>query len=155
MAASTMSIEELILQTDASGAPVRLEYVRGRTPWEASPSSRHQKALQRIERSIRPSQRDAPVAPISRLLMCSLVSPTPNGRSSDRTSPSFVRSRRIATRRWTWFPLQWSKSSVLAMKTKTWDLTVRRSTWNMACSTLWLSIRAAVRRSTFVPLIPP
>lgn len=59
MAASTRSIEELILQTDASGAPVRLEYVRGRTRWEASSSSRHRKALQRIERSVRPSQRDA------------------------------------------------------------------------------------------------
>ncbi len=59
MATSTLSIEELILQTDASGAPVRLEYVRGRTRWEASPSSRHQKALQRIERSVRPSQGDA------------------------------------------------------------------------------------------------
>ncbi len=59
MAASTMSIEELILQTDASGAPVRLEYVRGRTSWEAAPSSRHQKMLQRIERSVRPSQCDA------------------------------------------------------------------------------------------------
>lgn len=47
-------IAELILRTDASGAPVRLEYVRGRTKWEASPSSRHQKALQRIERSLRP-----------------------------------------------------------------------------------------------------
>lgn len=55
MAALTaLDIEQLILQTDASGAPVRLEYVRGRQKWEASPASRHQKALQRIERSIRP-----------------------------------------------------------------------------------------------------
>lgn len=38
---------------------MRLEYVRGRTCWKASPSSWHQKALQRIERSVRPSQRDA------------------------------------------------------------------------------------------------
>lgn len=56
MAPATLSIEELILHTDASGAPVRLEYVRGRTRWEAAPSSRHQKALQRIARSVRPSQ---------------------------------------------------------------------------------------------------
>jgi len=43
------------LQTDASGAPVRLEYVRGRMKWEASPASRHQKALRRIERAIESS----------------------------------------------------------------------------------------------------
>ncbi|WP_299644159.1 Uma2 family endonuclease [uncultured Chloroflexus sp.] len=49
-----LSIEELILQTDASGAPVRLEYVRGHPRWEALPSSRHQKALRYIERSVRP-----------------------------------------------------------------------------------------------------
>lgn len=55
MATSTMSIEDLILRTDASDALVRLEYVRGRTRWEASPSRRHQKALQRIERSVRPA----------------------------------------------------------------------------------------------------
>ncbi len=55
MATCAQRIEELILQTDASGAPVRLEYVRGHTRWEASPSSRHQKMLQRIERSVRPS----------------------------------------------------------------------------------------------------
>lgn len=59
MATPAVSIEELILQTDASGAPVRLEYVRGRTRWEASPSSRHQKMLQRIERTVRPSPGDA------------------------------------------------------------------------------------------------
>jgi Uma2 family endonuclease len=50
----SIDIAELIAQTDASKAPVRLEYVRGRTKWEASPASRHQKALQRIERSLRP-----------------------------------------------------------------------------------------------------
>jgi Uma2 family endonuclease len=55
MTTAAHRIEELILQTDASGAPVRLEYVRGHTRWEASPSSRHQKMLQRIERSVRPS----------------------------------------------------------------------------------------------------
>ena len=52
---TTLDIEELILQTDASGAPVRLEYVRGRMKWEASPASRHQKTLRRIERSIVPA----------------------------------------------------------------------------------------------------
>jgi Uma2 family endonuclease len=51
---STIDIAELILQTDAAGAPVRLEYVRGHMKWEASPASRHQKMLQRIERSLRP-----------------------------------------------------------------------------------------------------
>jgi Uma2 family endonuclease len=51
---TTIDIAEIIAQTDASKAPVRLEYVRGRTKWEASPASRHQKALQRIERSLRP-----------------------------------------------------------------------------------------------------
>jgi len=45
---------ELMLHTDASGAPVRLEYVRGHTKWEASPAVRHQKAAKRIEASIRP-----------------------------------------------------------------------------------------------------
>ena len=49
------TIEEMILQTDAAGAPVRLEYVRGHLKWEASPASRHQKALRRIERAIAPS----------------------------------------------------------------------------------------------------
>ncbi|NNJ13704.1 Uma2 family endonuclease [Chloroflexales bacterium ZM16-3] len=44
----------MIAQTDAAKAPVRLEYVRGRAKREASPASRHQKALQRIERSLRP-----------------------------------------------------------------------------------------------------
>lgn len=50
----TTTIEDLILQTDASGAPVRLEYVRGRLKVEASPASRHQKTARRIERSIVP-----------------------------------------------------------------------------------------------------
>lgn len=45
---------DLMLQTDASGAPVRLEYVRGHTKWEASPAVRHQKAAKVIEASIRP-----------------------------------------------------------------------------------------------------
>jgi Uma2 family endonuclease len=52
---STIDIAALIAQTDAAKAPVRLEYVRGRAKWEASPASRHQKALQRIERSLRPA----------------------------------------------------------------------------------------------------
>jgi hypothetical protein len=51
---STADIVDLIAQTDAVKAPVRLEYVRGRAKWEASPASRHQKVLQRIERSLRP-----------------------------------------------------------------------------------------------------
>lgn len=56
----TRLIEAVILQTDASGAPVRLEYVRGQPRWEALPSSRHQKALQQIERSVRPTLADLP-----------------------------------------------------------------------------------------------
>jgi Uma2 family endonuclease len=52
---TAIDIAELIAQTDAAKAPVRLEYVRGRAKWEASPASRHQKALQRIERSLRPT----------------------------------------------------------------------------------------------------
>lgn len=51
---TTTTTEELILQTSASGAPVRLEYVRGRMKWEASPASLHQKTARRIERSITP-----------------------------------------------------------------------------------------------------
>jgi len=51
---STLDLAELIALTDAAKAPVRLEYVRGRTKWEASPASRHQKVLQRIERALRP-----------------------------------------------------------------------------------------------------
>src|SRR5206468_11551981 len=52
--------EDLILQTDASGAPVRLEYVRGRLKVEASPASRHQKTAKAIEASLRliPGQGD-------------------------------------------------------------------------------------------------
>ncbi len=49
-----LNLADLIVQTDAARAPVRLEYVRGHMKWEASPASRHQKALQRIERSLRP-----------------------------------------------------------------------------------------------------
>jgi Uma2 family endonuclease len=51
---TTITIEDMILQTDAAGAPVRLEYVRGRLKVEASPAMRHQKASRRIERSIHP-----------------------------------------------------------------------------------------------------
>ena len=51
---TTLDIQDLILQTDASGAPVRLEYVRGRLKVEASPASRHQKTSRRIERTIAP-----------------------------------------------------------------------------------------------------
>ena len=51
---TTIDLATLIALTDAAKAPVRLEYVRGQTKWEASPASRHQKTLQRIERSLRP-----------------------------------------------------------------------------------------------------
>jgi hypothetical protein len=44
MPMTVISTEDVILQTDASGAPVRLEYVRGHLKLEASPASRHQKA---------------------------------------------------------------------------------------------------------------
>jgi Uma2 family endonuclease len=50
----TTTTEDLILQTDASGAPVRLEYVRGRLKVEASPASRHQKTIDRIRISLTP-----------------------------------------------------------------------------------------------------
>lgn len=50
----SLDLADLIMQTDAARAPVRLEYVRGHMKWEASPASRHQKALQRIERSLCP-----------------------------------------------------------------------------------------------------
>jgi Uma2 family endonuclease len=50
----TTTIEEMILQTDASGAPVRLEYVRGRLKVEASPASRHQKTIDRIRIALKP-----------------------------------------------------------------------------------------------------
>ena len=49
------TMEDVILQTDALGAPIRLEYVRGRLKVEASPASRHQKTLARIDRSIEPT----------------------------------------------------------------------------------------------------
>lgn len=55
--AQTLDVAELIMQTDAAGVPVRLEYVRGRQKWEASPASRHQKTVRRIERSIQPVPR--------------------------------------------------------------------------------------------------
>jgi Uma2 family endonuclease len=51
----TTTTEDLILQTDASGAPIRLEYVRGRLKVEASPAVRHQKTAKAIEASLRPS----------------------------------------------------------------------------------------------------
>ena len=53
---TVLAVDSFILQTAASGAPVRLEYVRGRMKWEMSPASRHQMMVQRIERSIRPSR---------------------------------------------------------------------------------------------------
>ena len=48
-------ITTTILEASASGAPYRLEYVRGRLKIEASPASRHQKTARRIERSLRPT----------------------------------------------------------------------------------------------------
>jgi Uma2 family endonuclease len=51
---TTTTTEDLILQTDASGAPVRLEYVRGRLKVEASPASRHQMTAKAIEASLSP-----------------------------------------------------------------------------------------------------
>jgi Uma2 family endonuclease len=52
---ATLSVDDMIFQIDASGAPVRFEYVRGRMKWEMSPASRHQMAIRHIERSVRPS----------------------------------------------------------------------------------------------------
>ncbi len=51
---TTTTTLDLILQTDASGAPVRLEFVRGHMKWEASPASRHQMTAKAIEASLRP-----------------------------------------------------------------------------------------------------
>ncbi len=36
-----LTVDDMILQIDASGAPVRFEYVRGRMKWEMSPSPSH------------------------------------------------------------------------------------------------------------------
>lgn len=52
---TTITTEDLILQTDASGAPIRLEYVRGRLKVEASPASRHQMTVDRIRESLTPT----------------------------------------------------------------------------------------------------
>src|SRR3954471_21747813 len=54
MTTTAITTEDLILQTAASGAPVRLEYVRGRLKVEASPASRHQKTIDRIRISLTP-----------------------------------------------------------------------------------------------------
>lgn len=51
---TAIDAEMAILLADASGVPVRLEYVRGRMKVEASPAARHQKTAKRIERSIVP-----------------------------------------------------------------------------------------------------
>lgn len=51
---SISTAEDVILQTDASGAPIRLEYVRSRLKVEASPTSRHQLTAKAIEASIQP-----------------------------------------------------------------------------------------------------
>lgn len=47
-------VEATLLQMDASGAPVRLEWVRGRFKVEASPASRHQLTIDRIRATLRP-----------------------------------------------------------------------------------------------------
>jgi hypothetical protein len=52
---TTTTTADLILQTAASGAPVRLEYVHGRLKVEASPASRHQMTAKAIEASLRPT----------------------------------------------------------------------------------------------------
>lgn len=52
--AATIPVDELIMQMDASGIPVRLEYVRGQVKWEASPASRHQRLVDRIRASLQP-----------------------------------------------------------------------------------------------------
>ena len=52
---TTTTIADVILQTDASGAPIRLEYVRGRFKVEASPASRHQITVDRIRASLTPA----------------------------------------------------------------------------------------------------
>lgn len=54
MQPATDTIEEVILQTAATGAPVRLEHVRGHLKVEASPTSLHQITSRQIERSIGP-----------------------------------------------------------------------------------------------------
>ncbi|MCG8347204.1 MAG: Uma2 family endonuclease [Chloroflexales bacterium] len=51
---ATIAVDDLILQMDASGIPVRMEYVRGRMKWEASPASRHQRLIDRIRATIQP-----------------------------------------------------------------------------------------------------
>lgn len=58
---ATVAVDDLILQMDASGIPVRLEYVRGRVKWEASPASRHQRLIDRIRATLQP-QPGAPCA---------------------------------------------------------------------------------------------
>lgn len=49
----SVPIEDLILQTEALGAPVRLEYVRGQLRWEASPALRHQHTVDTIRATIK------------------------------------------------------------------------------------------------------
>jgi Uma2 family endonuclease len=54
-----MKIEDIIVQTDASGAPVRLEYVHGRPHWELSPALTHQRIVDRIRATLRPDPSEA------------------------------------------------------------------------------------------------
>ena len=52
--AATIAVDDLIMQMDAGGVPVRMEYVRGRLKWEASPASRHQRLVDRIRATLQP-----------------------------------------------------------------------------------------------------
>ncbi|MBC8160035.1 MAG: Uma2 family endonuclease [Roseiflexaceae bacterium] len=54
MTSTAVDMSDIILQADASGAPYRLEHVRGRLKVEASPASRHQMTAKEIEASLRP-----------------------------------------------------------------------------------------------------
>lgn len=51
---TAIAVDELILQMDASGIPVRVEFVRGRVKWEASPASRHQRLIDCIRATLQP-----------------------------------------------------------------------------------------------------
>jgi hypothetical protein len=44
---TTTTVEDLILQTDASGAPVRLEYVRGRLHGNGVDTKKQRRSIER------------------------------------------------------------------------------------------------------------
>jgi len=54
-----MKIEDIIVQTDTSGAPVRLEFVRGHPRWELSPAIHHQRVVDRVRATIQPDRTSA------------------------------------------------------------------------------------------------